>query len=685
MIIKKIKLKNIRSYEEEEVEFPTGSVVLAGDIGSGKTTILLAIEFALFGLQPGQRGSSLLRHGKEEGSVLLEIEIDGKKIEIERTLKRGKSVNQGETYLTIDGERKERAVSESKNLILGILNYPKEFAKKTNLLYKFTVYTPQEEMKQIILESSDSRLDTLRHIFGIDKYKRVVENSEVFFKNLRERIREHDGQVKDLEELKKNREFKEENAKNLRKILETERQELAERVEEKNNIEKDIEKIRGIIEEKKKYEQEAEKSRIMAMGKREMLARLKREKLIIQKQMEEVDKLKFEQTELEIILSSKKQLERRSEDGNKEYMELVGAVNSMSMKVKDNEKMKTQISSLHFCPTCLQQVGEDYKQNLVNKFDEEMTKGKKQVLELESRKKNILEILAGIKKNILEIEKKAEEIKFAKIRLEAIKEKQERMSEIGKQENITEQDISLLEQQILSLKESAAELKKYDQVFDFKNKELEDARRKENERAIRVAGTAKEIELTLINIEEMKIKIEEKQKIKARIIYLREIEDWVVSHFVPLMRFTERNIMLKLRDEFSKLFNEWFNVLVPDIFRVRLDEDFTPLIEQQDYQVDYGFMSGGERTAIALAYRLALNQTINSLMSKIKTKDLVILDEPTDGFSEQQLDKMRDVLQELKVQQLIIVSHETKIESFVENIIKFRKENGVSFVERGKG
>jgi exonuclease SbcC len=96
-------------------------------------------------------------------------------------------------------------------------------------------------------------------------------------------------------------------------------------------------------------------------------------------------------------------------------------------------------------------------------------------------------------------------------------------------------------------------------------------------------------------------------------------------------------------------------------------------------------MSGGERTAIALAYRLALNQTINSLMSKIKTKDLVILDEPTDGFSEQQLDKMRDVLQELKVQQLIIVSHETKIESFVENIIKFRKENGVSFVERGKG
>ena len=54
------------------------------------------------------------------------------------------------------------------------------------------------------------------------------------------------------------------------------------------------------------------------------------------------------------------------------------------------------------------------------------------------------------------------------------------------------------------------------------------------------------------------------------------------------------------------------------------------------------------------------------------------MDEPTDGFSEQQLDKMRDVLQELNVAQLIIVSHEQKIEGFVENVIRFRKDGGVS-------
>ena len=138
--------------------------------------------------------------------------------------------------------------------------------------------------------------------------------------------------------------------------------------------------------------------------------------------------------------------------------------------------------------------------------------------------------------------------------------------------------------------------------------------------------------------------------------------------------------MIKLKVEFSKLFAKWFLMLVSDVFDVRLDDEFTPIIEHQDYEIDYSHLSGGERTAIALAYRLSLNQVVHSLLSQVKTRDLVILDEPTDGFSDQQLDKMRDVLNQMEVKQLIIVSHEQKIESFVENVIRFRKENGISKV-----
>ncbi len=42
---------------------------------------------------------------------------------------------------------------------------------------------------------------------------------------------------------------------------------------------------------------------------------------------------------------------------------------------------------------------------------------------------------------------------------------------------------------------------------------------------------------------------------------------------------------------------------------------------------------------------------------------------------------MRDVLQQLNVKQMIIVSHEQKIEGFVENVVRFKKVNGLSRVE----
>jgi exonuclease SbcC len=62
------------------------------------------------------------------------------------------------------------------------------------------------------------------------------------------------------------------------------------------------------------------------------------------------------------------------------------------------------------------------------------------------------------------------------------------------------------------------------------------------------------------------------------------------------------------------------------------------------------------------------------MLSKIKTKDIVILDEPTDGFASEQIDKMRDLFMELNSKQLIIVSHEEKMEGFVDHVIKIQKD-----------
>jgi exonuclease SbcC len=136
----------------------------------------------------------------------------------------------------------------------------------------------------------------------------------------------------------------------------------------------------------------------------------------------------------------------------------------------------------------------------------------------------------------------------------------------------------------------------------------------------------------------------------------------------------EKAIMQKVHHEFDELFRKWFDIMMDtNDLDVRLDEEFTPVIMQNNYETEITNLSGGERTSVALAYRLALNKVINDFISTIKTKDILILDEPTDGFSTEQLDKMRDVFDELRMGQMIIVSHEAKMESYVQNIIRIVK------------
>ena len=85
MLLKSIRLRNIRSYLDQKISFPRGSLLLSGDIGAGKSTVLLGIEFALFGIIRGSlEGESLLRHGQPDGSVLLELDIDGNQIRLLR-------------------------------------------------------------------------------------------------------------------------------------------------------------------------------------------------------------------------------------------------------------------------------------------------------------------------------------------------------------------------------------------------------------------------------------------------------------------------------------------------------------------------------------------------------------------------------------------------------------------------
>ena len=62
--------------------------------------------------------------------------------------------------------------------------------------------------------------------------------------------------------------------------------------------------------------------------------------------------------------------------------------------------------------------------------------------------------------------------------------------------------------------------------------------------------------------------------------------------------------------------------------------------------------------------------------------NILILDEPTDGFSKSQLSKVKSILTELKSEQIILVSHERELEGYAQNIFQITKGNGISKITK---
>ncbi|MBW2965963.1 AAA family ATPase [Candidatus Woesearchaeota archaeon] len=686
MLLKSVKLENIRSYLNQTISFPSGSVLLSGDVGSGKSSILLAIEFALFGIRRKHlSGSSLLRHGNNQGSVELAFDIDGKEVIVKRVLKRGKKdIQQDSGYIVINGIKKQGTAVELKTDILNLLGYPKELITKSkNLVYRYTVYTPQEEMKQILTEEQDERLDTLRKVFGIDRYKRIRENSTIIIRELKDKIKQGNVRIEDLENKKKQKEERKKQVSELDLRL----KELAPKLEDIgrkiNESKEGLKQIEEKIKEQLGIKKELELCDVQLRNKLEQREENKKREEEFTKQINLLKEEVKGKTEVNIekLREEIRENEKQIESENKKIFETRSKINEFEIRKRNSSEIKTKILSINKCPTCEQDVSKEYKESV-------LTRENQLIQKCDIRIKELTEEIAGVERRLqvynqeLNNKKKNEqEFSVIKLRIDSLKEKENNLKNISLMQEKIKEEIGRINTKKLELSKKVVEDNEIEEANNKLRQKIDSLVNEDTNLKISKAKFEREKEVINRDLVVLDKEIEEKIKIKKRIGYIVELQNWFDSYFIKLMSTIEKQVMLNIYHEFNELFQNWFGMLMEDeSISARLDEEFIPIIEQNGYETDISHLSGGERTAAALAYRLALNKVINDLMKGIKTKDMIILDEPTDGFSSEQLDKVRDVLEQIGVNQTIIVSHESKIESFVDNVIRINKNEHVSEV-----
>lgn len=555
-MISKVRLKNWRSHEDSELHFSGGTNALLGIIGSGKSSVLDAICFCLFGTFPTLQARKLKLDdiltskpvGKSRAEVEVQFSEDGKNYSVKRVIESGR----GTTYSEIKENGK---VIESPNT--SRVNELVEKILKVNYdLFSKAIYSEQNSLDYFLTIPRGQRMRKIDELLMIDRFEKARAGAVSVVKKLLDRREARQSAIESagLDESEKL-------VNNLKGSIESMRKEgaeLAGKMEQlaaqRKNVEKEIREVRKVkdaLEEMKREEkgiasvvedtyrsmEEMEKSLkgsdIDASEKRlrevaRNLADLEKAfaeeqrnytklqnqatkartevELVKRDRLDRLEKELEEKIKAEKELKSKKmtpdKIEKKQDEKKKAVEKFVAEMEVARMRVNDAKETIDHLNKIHDkCPLCDSKITEEKKATLINKKKFEIEKLKRRYAKAaESKDINEKEL-----KELEEMAGKLEEM------IESVKGIDKLRSEMNNTKNV----YSVLEEQARSFEKDLSSVK--DEVAKIEKRMLE-ARGKKDELESEVtmareyANRKSKIESLLSSRKKLESKIRELEK-----------------------------------------------------------------------------------------------------------------------------------------------------------------------------
>jgi exonuclease SbcC len=326
MILKKLRLGNFRRFENLEIRFTDGIIGIVGRNGAGKSTILEAVLWCLYGNKAARTGKDDIKRQnageKDVCSVELEFELGGHAYCLTRKIS-GKS-NKTDTSLTRQGELDAVTTKEVDQYIVQLIGL-----NLKGFLSSF--FARQKELNALSEARPAERRNHLAKMLGVGRLDNAIENLKADIRVTREKIKSLENVQIDPQEAKSNLIHKKES---LETLLKEDSSVQADLVELKSKFQK-------ISDEIKLY-QKAEAS----------FNRLEKKKASIEASRDS-------------LLGEKRDTERRQED----LEQAVSQLPELEKSIAGLDKLKNQVDDLRQA-----KARWDEKNHLTNDLDEANTK-----------------------------------------------------------------------------------------------------------------------------------------------------------------------------------------------------------------------------------------------------------------------------------------------------------------------
>jgi len=655
-MITKLELKNWRTHQESSLEFGKGTNVIVGVMGSGKSSLVNALSYSLFGTFPALKSKQvslkeIIMNKPNQcdfSQTKVEFSHGDKKYVVERNIKFD-GIN--EAKLLCGGKLmagpKQKDVNEKVEHILG-LSYE---------LFSRAVYAEQNEMDFFLRLSPGDRKKKFDELLELSRYEDARKNAislqnqllkdntqrKDFIQQQKENIKSHekDKLLKQIEdgakEIKELEKKTKDNEKNL-KVCKATYEKLNEREEKNRKLEEEIIKGKSRLDGLKK---DLEKSKILSINEIKVALDLKKEEIKVTKGgLDRVEK------ESQIITDKEKKI--KEEIGVFEYQK------------KENDKEIENITNLAGkCPTCKKELDSSHKEKLQKEIQEKNILIEK---ELEKRIKethNLSDTRGGLDKKIKEFKEKVEDKVKEQYKLDAMVKEAEQIE--GKKKELNELEIKL------------PKIEKELTENGFDKKELEKARTKyfetKSEKELIDEKIKSKTELT----KSYKETLEKIEKIQDNIKKMEE--EYAQNESAAKKASIFNNCLIATQQELREAMLETINCAMTNIwdaiypYKDYLDARLQVVENGYDLQVQTrnngwvrveGILSGGERSAAALCIRIAFALVLTKQLS------MLILDEPTHNLDSNAVEKLSEMLREeipTLVEQTFVITHDKELEN----------------------
>jgi len=482
--LKKLVLKNFKSFRSAEIPFKKGLTAIIGPNGSGKSNILDALLFVL-----GETSMKSLRMGRI--TELINYDAAEKYAKVELKLKRDEEVITISRLIDWKG-RSECRINDKKVTLNELVSLVEELGLKNK--YNFFV---QGDVTRIIEMSPEQRRTIIDELAGIKEFELKRAEAQENLDKVNERIKNVklvlQERLSRLETLQKERE-QAERYKSL--------------VERKNMLKASI-----IKSELDSIQMEIEKKKTKLKKCQEDIEKRADEKLRIIKRIDELEK-KAEEITRKIVEEQQKVFQEFGEKAEKLRTDIRIAEESINAYNATMEKLSNQENSLGEEIRSLLAQMEDEKKNIsaneeeLDELNEEIQRLEDEIKGFEEKAKEASQVRAEVEKEIGEIEAEIEKLQ------KEINAKQKELGEVKRENEMRQQRIQELAEESKELENTRkifAKLREQLQTLEGKGLEEKLSKFKIDEKKLRT----KESEL-LGRIEELKSELSELEKASAK-------------------------------------------------------------------------------------------------------------------------------------------------------------------------